>query len=94
MARVWADRLRVRPARIRIQKMRRKWASCSFRKCVCLSTDLLLEGRSFQEYTVLHELLHLRVPNHGKLFKSMLALYHPEWERYARQAQRRSDRAL
>jgi len=26
-----------------------------------------------------HELLHLRVPNHGRLFKSYLAAYVPQW---------------
>jgi predicted metal-dependent hydrolase len=35
----------------------------------------------FQDYVIVHELLHLRVPNHGKLFKSLLTAYLPGWRR-------------
>jgi len=28
---------------------------------------------------ILHELLHLRVRNHGKLFKAYLTAYQPDW---------------
>ena len=29
---------------------------------------------------IVHELLHLRVPNHGKLFKSLMRAHLGEWE--------------
>jgi len=44
------------------------------------SQDLLREQRPFQEAVVVHELLHLRVPNHGRLFKSLMTAYVPDWE--------------
>jgi len=56
----------------------KKWASCSTNGWVCFSTDLLKEPRAFQDYVIVHELLHLQVPNHGKLFKSLLNAYLPE----------------
>jgi len=76
----WAARLKVEPNQIRLQNMKRKWASCSTGGWVCFSTDLLCEKRDFQEYVIVHELLHLQVPNHGRLFKSLLKAYLPEWE--------------
>jgi len=30
---------------------------------------------------IVHELLHLLVPNHGKLFKSLMNAYLPGWEK-------------
>ncbi|MCK4790867.1 MAG: M48 family metallopeptidase [Desulfobacteraceae bacterium] len=36
----------------------------------------------------MHELLHLRVPNHGKLFKSLMSLYLPDWEDLAKRSER------
>jgi hypothetical protein len=37
----------------------------------------------FREVVIVHELLHLLVPNHGKLFKSLLNAYLPGWEKAA-----------
>jgi len=74
----WAKRIKVQPTQIRVQKMTRKWASCSTAGWVSLSTDLADEPEPFQDFVIVHELLHLRVPNHGKLFKSLLAAYLPQ----------------
>ncbi|MFA4916458.1 MAG: M48 family metallopeptidase [Syntrophales bacterium] len=76
----WAAAMKVKPTQIRVQRMTKKWASCSSKGRVCFSTDLLQEPRTFQEYVIVHELLHLQVPNHGKLFKSLLTAYLPGWE--------------
>jgi predicted metal-dependent hydrolase len=76
----WAAVIKVKPAQICIQRMTKKWASCSSKGRVCFSADLLQEPRTFQEYVIVHELLHLQVPNHGKLFKSLMNAYLPGWE--------------
>jgi predicted metal-dependent hydrolase len=73
----WATRIKVKPTQIRIQKMTRKWASCSTTGWVTFADDLVKEPEPFQDYVIVHELLHLRLPNHGKLFKSLLAAYVP-----------------
>jgi len=36
---------------------------------------------AFREYVIVHELLHLKVPNHGKLFKTLLRAYIPDYEK-------------
>jgi len=76
----WTVAMKVTPAQIRVQRMKNKWASCSGKGRVCFSTDLLQEPRAFQEFVIVHELLHLQVPNHGKLFKSLMNAYLPGWE--------------
>ena len=75
----WAEHIKVRPGRVEVRRMSRKWASCSSRRCVCFAEMLLEQPFTFQEYVIVHELLHLRVPNHGKLFKSLLTAYVPNW---------------
>jgi len=77
----WAAKIGVRPKRIQIQRMTTKWASCSTSGRICFSTELLAESAPFREFVIVHELLHLVVPNHGKLFKSMMNAYLPDWER-------------
>jgi hypothetical protein len=58
--------------------MHTKWASCSRSGTLTFSLDLLGESRFFGEHVIVHELLHLMVPNHGQLFRSLLRTYVPE----------------
>jgi len=46
----WAVKLRVNPRVIRVQKMRRKWGSCSSRGIITLASDLVDEERRFQDF--------------------------------------------
>lgn len=39
---------------------------------VTLSSDLLEQPEEFRARVIVEELLHLKVPNHGKLFKALL----------------------
>jgi hypothetical protein len=61
--------------------MRTKWASCSTRGTVTLSLDLLQEPQPFREVVIVHELIHLMIPNHGRVFKALMKAYLPDWER-------------
>ncbi len=36
------------------------------------------QSSSFQDFVFVHELLHLRVPNHGKLFKALMKAHLPD----------------
>jgi len=85
----WAEKIHVAPQQIRIKCMKNKWASCSTKGWLCFSEDLLHQLRKFQEYVIVHELLHLQVPNHGKLFKSLLNAYVPDWEKILNSAPER-----
>jgi hypothetical protein len=58
--------------------MTTKWASCSARGLVSFNSKLLTEDPAFGEYVIVHELLHLKIPNHGPLFKSLLRAYLPD----------------
>jgi predicted metal-dependent hydrolase len=76
----WAARVRVEPKQVRVQIMTRKWASCSTDGRVSFSEELLRKPETFQDYVIVHELLHLKIRNHGKLFKSLLSIYVPGWQ--------------
>ncbi|MGH7537737.1 MAG: M48 metallopeptidase family protein [Gemmatimonadales bacterium] len=71
----WAERLRVHPRQIRIQPMTRKWGSCSRAGRVSFATALLTKPKRFREYVIVHELLHLRVSNHGRLHRAYLSAH-------------------
>jgi predicted metal-dependent hydrolase len=46
---------------------------------VTLAIDLNDESDRFQDFVIVHELLHLKVPNHGRLFKALMTAHVPEW---------------
>jgi predicted metal-dependent hydrolase len=78
----WAVRVRVTPTQVRVQRMSRKWASCSSRGWCTFAVDLLREPYGFQDYVIVHELLHLKLRNHGRLFRSLLTAHVPGWQAY------------
>ena len=78
----WAQRLNVRPRQVRVQRMTRKWGSCSSSGIVTLAAELAEQDSDFQDFVIAHELLHLRVPNHGKLFKALMTAHVPDWRRH------------
>lgn len=67
----WAWRIGVEPKEVRIRPMRHKWASCSSKWRLTFDTALLQQSAQFRAEVIVHELLHLKVPNHGKLFKAL-----------------------
>ncbi|MYC97563.1 MAG: M48 family metallopeptidase [Caldilineaceae bacterium SB0661_bin_32] len=78
----WSQRLGIRPRLIRVQQMTRKWGSCSTSGIITLAIDLAEQEPGFQDFVIVHELLHLRIPNHGKLFKALMSVYVPAWKEH------------
>ena len=62
--------------------MTRKWGSCSDKGILSLATDLAEHESRFQDFVIVHELLHLRVRNHGRLFKTLMSLHVPHWRTF------------
>jgi predicted metal-dependent hydrolase len=79
-ARSWAARIGVRTPQIHLRQMSSKWASISTAGRLTLNTDLLAIPKALGEYVVVHELVHLIAPNHGRVFKSFMYAYLPDWE--------------
>lgn len=78
----WAFKLRVNPKLVRIQEMRRKWGSCTSCGTITLAADLANQRTQFQDFVIVHELLHLRYSTHGRVFKALLNAYVPGSERF------------
>ena len=70
--RAWARRIGVEPREVHLRPMRRKWASCSSVGRLTFNTAIIEEPASFRREFIVHELLHLKIPNHGKVFKALL----------------------
>ena len=73
--RAWATRIGVEPKQLHVRPMSRKWGSCSTAGRVTFDSSLMDQKADFRQEVIVHELLHLKVPNHGKLFRSLLRAY-------------------
>ena len=76
----WADDIGVEVSEIHLRTMTKKWASISTNGRLTLNTQLLKLPEALSEYVIVHELVHILVPNHSKLFKGYMSAYLPDWE--------------
>jgi predicted metal-dependent hydrolase len=76
----WADKREVKVNWLAIRPMRNKWASCSTNGHLNFNADLLNLNEALWDYVIVHELLHFHVPNHGKLWKSLMRVHLGSYE--------------
>ena len=76
----WATELRVHVNGVYVRPMRNKWASCSTNGILSFNAELLGFEEQVWDYVIVHELLHFDVPNHGKLWKSLMRAHVGDWE--------------
>ncbi len=76
----WAAKLDVKIAWLGVRPMRKKWASCSTNGQLNFNTELLGFDEELWDYVIVHELLHFSVPNHGKLWKSLMQVHLGDYE--------------
>jgi predicted metal-dependent hydrolase len=71
----WSQKLNVTPKEVHIREINRKWASCSSKGRLTFSYKILDELPGTRSKVIVHELLHLKYPNHGKMFKTLYKSY-------------------
>ena len=77
----WADKLDVSIHALAVRPMRNKWASCSTAGNLNFNDELLALNAEVADYVIVHELLHFFVPNHGRLWKSLMRAHLGNYER-------------
>lgn len=76
----WLEILDEKIEKLSIKPMRTRWGSCNYsKKYINLNTELVKRSIFEIEYVVLHELAHLKYPNHGKGFYSYIENYMPDY---------------
>lgn len=81
----WAEKLDVTINWMGIRPMRKKWASCSTNGNMNFNSELLDLDQRLWDYVIVHELLHFFVPNHGKLWKSLMRAHLGDYEKIERE---------
>ena len=63
-----------------IKQMRSEWGSClSRRRKLMFNLELARVPYECIDYIIVHELTHLQVPNHSRLFEARMERFLPQW---------------
>lgn len=77
----WEEITGLKTSEVKIRKMKSLWGSCTPKtRAIRISFYLVSMPAYCIEYVVLHELIHIRYPNHQQGFKGMLSKYMPDWK--------------
>ncbi|MBZ7946054.1 M48 family metallopeptidase [Campylobacter sp. RM10541] len=72
----WTQRTKLNYTHLSIKKMKTRWGSCNHKKgYINLNLKLLEKSLKAIEYVILHEIAHLKYPNHSQDFYNFLAFY-------------------
>ncbi len=77
--REYAAEMGIKIKALYLRKMTTKWASCSTDGNLNFNSELLDLDKDLGKYVIVHELLHFNIPNHGKLWKSLMSAYIENW---------------
>jgi len=76
----WEQRLNVRLRGYSLRRMKTRWGTCNYRtKHIRLNTELVTKRSDLFEYVLVHEMVHLIVPNHGPRFVALMHEHYPSW---------------
>lgn len=78
--RMFAARLEVEPAGIKVQDLGYRWGSCGKGDMLYFHWKTMLLPARIAEYVVVHELVHLHEPNHSEAFWLRLERAMPDYE--------------
>lgn len=63
-----------------VRTQRTLWGSCSHRNTISLNARLLLLSPDLVRYVFVHELMHIRHPNHSRKFWQAVAVHVPDYK--------------
>lgn len=69
------------PTNVTFRRMEKRWGSCTKAGGVLFNTELTHVPVPCIDYVVLHELCHLKHPNHSPAFYALLTQIMPDWRR-------------
>lgn len=79
-ARELSDLTGLKPTKVSLRKQRTLWGSCSPSGSIQLNWKLISAPLKVIDYVIIHELAHLKHPNHSKFFWNEVASHCPDYK--------------
>ena len=78
----WSGQIGVHPQRLSLRDQKTRWGSCSSRGGISLNWRLIMAPPPVIDYLVIHELCHLRHPNHSPAYWREVACWCPDFRQH------------
>lgn len=76
----WQPTIGVEVSEWRIRRMKTRWGSCNSEdRRIWLNLELAKKSPLCVEYVVVHEMVHILEPEHGKHFTELMNRFMPQW---------------
>lgn len=77
----WEEKTGLYCNSVRTKYITTKWGTCNSKaKCIWINLQMIEKPLECLEYLILHELVHLKIKNHGKDFTNEMDKFMPEWK--------------
>ncbi len=78
---IYEKKLDVTPEKIRIRKFNKRWASCTKGKKLNFNWKIIMAPMRILDYVIVHELCHLKINKHSKLFWQKVSTIIPDYKK-------------
>ncbi len=88
----WTTRMELWPKQIQFRCQKSRWGSCSSSGTISINWKLMAAPLEVLDYVIVHELAHLKIPNHSKRFWQLVRDFdaaHVEHSRWLRANQQK-----
>lgn len=76
----WCRHRKLPHPNLRLRMMPRRWGSTQQDGTICLNPELIRAPSVCVDYVIVHEICHLKYPDHGPKFRGLLQQLCPEWK--------------
>lgn len=76
---IWA-RHGIEASRVIVRPLKNRWGSMTAAGSLLLNSDLVRASPQLIDYVIAHEMAHLKYPDHGPQWRSILRQVMPDWE--------------
>ncbi|OZM58355.1 zinc metalloprotease [Lottiidibacillus patelloidae] len=77
---LYAEKMDVKPKLVKLKEQKMRWGTCTSDGAIYLNWKVIMAPMQIVDYLLVHELAHLKYPNHSKDFWRLVATILPDFE--------------
>ena len=76
-----SKRIAIKYSSMKIKSYRSRWGCCDHKGRIILNWKLIMCPKNVIDYVIIHELAHVRVPNHSRVFWNLVEEKDPDFKK-------------